>query len=90
MAQPALAEFMDSGAFAIHIRRMRRIYAARRRALIEALKPGEGRLYEIDASPAGLMLLLRLPQGVSDEETLQKLESRGHRGAVALQPLCRP
>ena len=58
MAQPALAAFMDSGAFAIHIRRMRRIYAARRRALIEALKPGEGRLYEVDASPAGLMLLL--------------------------------
>ena len=45
MAQPALAEFMAIGAFAIHIRRMRRIYAARRRALIEALKPGDGRLY---------------------------------------------
>ena len=29
--------------------------------LMEALKRGEGRLYEIDASPAGLMLLLRLP-----------------------------
>ncbi len=77
MAQPALAEFMASGAFAIHIRRMRRIYAARRRALIEALKPGDGRLYRIDASPAGLMLLLRLPEGVSDEETEARLLSRG-------------
>lgn len=77
MAQPALAEFMNSGAFAIHIRRMRRIYAARRRALIEALKPGEGALYEIDASPAGLMLLLRLPAGVSDEDTVRTLETHG-------------
>jgi GntR family transcriptional regulator/MocR family aminotransferase len=77
MAQPALSSFMGSGAFAIHIRRMRRIYAARRRALIEALKPGEGRLYHVDASPAGLMLLLRLPPGASDEEALRKLERRG-------------
>jgi GntR family transcriptional regulator/MocR family aminotransferase len=77
MAQPALAEFMGSGAFAIHIRRMRRIYAARRRALIEALKPGDGKLFTVDASPAGLMLLLRLPQGASDEAMVEQLEARG-------------
>ena len=77
MAQPALAEFMGSGAFAIHIRRMRRIYAARRRALMEALKPGEGKLFTVDASPAGLMLLLRLPPGVSDEALVEKLEAKG-------------
>jgi GntR family transcriptional regulator/MocR family aminotransferase len=77
MAQPALAEFMNSGAFAIHIRRMRRIYAARRRALIEALRPADGSLYGIDASPAGLMLLLRLNDGASDEEAVRALEQRG-------------
>ena len=77
MAQPALAEFMGSGAFAIHIRRMRRIYAARRRALIEALKPAEGKLFTVDASPAGLMLLLRLPAGASDEAMVEMLEAQG-------------
>lgn len=77
MAQPALAEFMGSGAFAIHIRRMRRIYAGRRRALIEALKPGDGTLYRIDASPAGLMLLLHLAPDVSDEAVVTKLASHG-------------
>ncbi len=77
MAQPALAEFMASGAFAIHIRRMRRIYATRRRVLIEALKPGDGRLYHIDASPAGLMLLLRLPADRSDEELVAQLLAEG-------------
>jgi GntR family transcriptional regulator/MocR family aminotransferase len=66
MAQPALAEFMESGAFAVHIRRMRRIYSARRAALIEALKPGDGKLFEIEASPAGLMLMLRLPADRDD------------------------
>ena len=77
MAQPALAEFMTSGAFAIHIRRMRRIYAARRRVLIEALKPGDGRLYTIDASPAGLMLLLRLPGEQCDEALVTRLGNEG-------------
>jgi GntR family transcriptional regulator/MocR family aminotransferase len=77
MAQPALAEFMSSGAFAIHIRRMRRIYAARRRVLIEALKPGEGTLFHIDASPAGLMLLLRLPSEATDEDAVERLAAAG-------------
>lgn len=77
MAQPALAEFMSSGAFAIHIRRMRRIYANRREALIAALRPEDGRLYVIDASPAGLMLLLRLPSGAVDEDVVTRLAARG-------------
>ncbi len=77
VAQPALAEFMNSGAFAIHIRRMRRIYAARRAALIEALKPGEGELFTIDASPSGLMLLLRLPLHSDDEDVMRNLAARG-------------
>ena len=68
---------MTSGAFAIHIRRMRRIYAARRAALIEALKTGEGKLFTIDASPSGLMLLLRLPPHCDDEVLMQNLAARG-------------
>ncbi|MGH6821004.1 MAG: PLP-dependent aminotransferase family protein, partial [Methylocella sp.] len=77
VTQPALAEFMNSGAFAIHIRRMRRIYAARRAALIAALKPQDGKLFTIDASPSGLMLLLRLPQGSNDERLAQSLGRHG-------------
>lgn len=40
LAQPALASFIETGAFAQHIRRMRRIHAQRRRKLIAALTPG--------------------------------------------------
>ena len=43
----------------------------------QALRPGEGRLYTIDASPAGLMLLLRLPAGASDEDAMRRLERGG-------------
>ena len=77
MAQPALAEFMDAGAFAVHIRRMRRIYAARRAALIQALKPGDGQLFVIDAPPSGLSLLLRLAAGCDDEALARYLSAAG-------------
>ncbi len=77
MAQPALCEFMTSGAFAIHIRRMRRIYAGRRAALIEALSASHGSQFTIDASPAGLMLLLRLKPDDNDEELVARLANAG-------------
>ena len=68
---------MGSGAFAIHIRRMRRIYANRRAALIEALNPGDGKLYTVDAAPSGLTLLLRLTAGSDDEAMAAKLNAAG-------------
>lgn len=77
MVQPALAEFMETGAFAVHIRRMRRIYATRRAALIEALEPGNGDLFTLDAAPSGLMLLLRLPEIADDKVLTEKLRSAG-------------
>ena len=52
--QGALAEFLDSGGFARHVRRMRGIYARRSKALIRALKE---RLYnKIDVLPRALGL----------------------------------
>jgi GntR family transcriptional regulator / MocR family aminotransferase len=77
MVQPALASFIESGQFAVHIRRMRRIYAARRKALIDALAPGDGHLFHLDASPSGLMLLLRLKPTSSDEKMAARLRQQG-------------
>jgi GntR family transcriptional regulator / MocR family aminotransferase len=76
MVQPALAEFMETGAFAVHIRRMRRIYASRRQALIDELSKGDGSLFTLDAAPSGLMLLLRLGQNHSDGAVAEKLRIR--------------
>lgn len=77
LAQPALAEFLQSGAFAVHIRRMRRVYASRRLALIEALQPGHGRLFELVAAPSGLMLLLKFMSDVDDEALVDRLAAAG-------------
>ncbi len=71
VVQPALAQFMGDGQFAVHIRRMRRLYATRRQRLMAALAPGIPQLFQLDAPPSGLMLLLRFPPTVSDE-TIEK------------------
>jgi GntR family transcriptional regulator/MocR family aminotransferase len=83
LAQPALAEYLGSGAFAVHIRRMRRIYAQRRLKLIEALQQGDGQFYKLEASPAGLMVLLRLQDNDDDEALCRELLTHG----IESQPL---
>ncbi len=66
LVQPALAQFMEDGQFAVHIRRMRRLYSTRRDALIKALSPAAPALFTLDAPPSGLMLLLRFPANADD------------------------
>jgi GntR family transcriptional regulator / MocR family aminotransferase len=77
VVQPALAQFMEAGDFAVHIRRMRRLYAARRDCLIAALAPGAPRLFSLEAPPSGLMVLLRLAPHQDDEVLAQALALAG-------------
>jgi GntR family transcriptional regulator/MocR family aminotransferase len=63
LEQAVLADFMIEGHFARHLRRMRALYAERRRALLEAAR----RLpLEIDAPEAGIHCVGWLPQGMND------------------------
>jgi GntR family transcriptional regulator / MocR family aminotransferase len=73
LVQPALAQFMEQGQFAVHIRRMRRLYATRRQALLDVLLPHDGTLFELDAPPSGLLVMLRLADDVDDEMVVQTL-----------------
>jgi GntR family transcriptional regulator / MocR family aminotransferase len=73
LVQPALAQFMEQGQFAVHIRRMRRLYAARRHVLMEALAPQHGKLFELDAPPSGLAILLRLKSDADDQALVKAL-----------------
>lgn len=57
--QPALAGFLQSGEFAVHLRRMRRIYAKRQTHLLECLAPLSTML-ELRSDPSGMHLCLRL------------------------------
>ena len=86
ITQVALAELMDQGHYAAHIRRMRVLYA-RRRALLASLIAehlGPASLHP-QASNAGLHLVLRLPEGSDDVAIAARAEARG----VLTRPLSR-
>ncbi|HEX3760886.1 MAG TPA: PLP-dependent aminotransferase family protein [Kofleriaceae bacterium] len=70
--QLAVAEFLRDGHYLRHLRRMKRLYAARRDALRRCLGSMSGA-----AEMAGLALLLRLPRGTDDVAIERKALARG-------------
>jgi GntR family transcriptional regulator/MocR family aminotransferase len=71
-AQKAMAEFMQGGHYLRHLRRMRRITALRRDAVVAALS----RL-SCEHRAAGLAVLLRLPETTSDVALAQQANRLG-------------
>lgn len=69
LAQDTLAAFIAEGHLARHVRHMRKIYAARRDALLDALARYGPSTFQVWPSDAGLHLAARLPASV-DAATL--------------------
>ncbi|HEX3575432.1 MAG TPA: PLP-dependent aminotransferase family protein [Rhodopila sp.] len=85
LGQPALeqkiiAAFMQRGHFARHIRRMRMLYAERRKALAAALETTFGPRVVVEMAAGGMHLLARFP-GAADDTALAK-----RAAAVGLAP----
>lgn len=68
--QRALAEFIVGGQFALHLRRMRRLYRQRRDALVAALGEQLGDMATVHGGSAGMHLALRLHDGAADDVAL--------------------
>ncbi|WP_170332488.1 PLP-dependent aminotransferase family protein [Ruegeria arenilitoris] len=80
--QPALAAFMNSGEFAMHLRRMRRVYARRQSHLLNALAPVANLLdLQPDASGMHLCVSPKTPllDRISDLEISKRAEQNGLR-----------
>ncbi|MFC4421306.1 MocR-like pyridoxine biosynthesis transcription factor PdxR [Cupriavidus pampae] len=86
MTQATVAEFMQAGDYAAHIRRMRPLYARRRAILAGLIEQylGPDALHE-HASNAGLHLVLRLPDGVDDAAVAARAREQG----IMVRPLSR-
>ena len=83
--QAALAEFIATGHFARHVKRMREVYRHRQALLRETLAPAVARGLALSPGESGMHLLARLPPG-SDEQALM---SKGARHGITLRPLSR-
>lgn len=86
ITQAALAELIDQGHYAAHIRRMRVLYANRRAILARLITENLGPSYlDAQSSNAGLHLVLHLPSGCDDVAIAREAQRRG----VLTRPLSR-
>jgi len=83
--QAVVADFLDQGHFVRHLRRMRRLYAERQQALVEAARRSLGGLLELPPEAAGIHLVGQLPPGVDAGEAA----ARAAKHEVRVVPLSR-
>ena len=86
LEQTVVAAFMRSGHFARHIRRMRMLYADRRRSLATALQSTFGEDITVELASGGMHLLARFP-GTHDDSELSKRAARAGLAPTALSSL---
>ena len=82
LLQAALAEFMDRGYLAAHTAKIRAAYRERRDALVEALEAHLPRAVTWEQPTAGVLLWLRLPEGLDSESVFDL----AHRHGVLVSP----
>jgi GntR family transcriptional regulator/MocR family aminotransferase len=91
--QAILADFIEEGHFARHVRRMRSLYAARQGLLIAAARRELAGLLELRPAAAGMHVIGWLPKGVSDKVASEKAALYGVEAAplsaYSLAPLPR-
>ncbi len=87
VAQPALAQFMASGRFATHIRRMRRIYATRQQALVEAVGRHLPGVLEVEPEAGGMHLTARLSPALAARMNDVELSDIARCNGLSLRPL---
>lgn len=75
--QEALAEFIADGHFLAHLRRMRRLYHARRDHLVEGLQRQLGEVLSVEVPSGGIQLVARLTRGSADQTAVNRLVAAG-------------
>lgn len=75
--QEALAEFVADGHFLAHLRRMRRLYHARRDHLVEGLERHLGDVLSVEIPSGGIQLVARLKRGRADQAAVKRLVEAG-------------
>lgn len=88
--QDALAEFIDDGHFAAHIRKMTRVYRSRRDHLLQALGAAAGEHLTIEPPAGGMQLLAHLAPHWDDGDVVARLAQEGVTGRALSQHFTGP
>ncbi len=89
VAQPALAEFISTGRFSAHIRRMRKLYALRQRHLVGEIQRLCGGTLQTSPQDGGMHLVARLAPGLVERMSDTEICTRAVAQDVGLRPLSR-
>ncbi len=77
LEQAVLADFIDDGHFARHIRRMRTLYAERQDALVDAAQRDLGGILQVPAADAGLHLIGWIDKSTTEAAVLRAGSAAG-------------
>ncbi|KON88816.1 GntR family transcriptional regulator [Sporosarcina globispora] len=75
--QQVTAKFMEEGNYSSHIAKMRTLYRAKSRCLIESLYKHLGEPFEIIGDTAGLHIIVTLPEGLNEYKAIELAKSSG-------------
>ncbi|HVO75116.1 MAG TPA: PLP-dependent aminotransferase family protein [Ignavibacteriaceae bacterium] len=81
--QVLLAKFIEEGHFAVHLRKMRMLYKKRQEFLVAEVKKELKGFVKIEASPAGMHIILQLPKKSNDKKISEEALKRG----IIVRPL---
>ncbi|AOI99595.1 MocR-like pyridoxine biosynthesis transcription factor PdxR [Burkholderia sp. LA-2-3-30-S1-D2] len=87
LLQAALADFIEQGHFARHLKRMRTLYGERRTLIVHALRQAFGKRLIVDLPPGGIQFAVRFtagPEGPVDDVTVA---ARAREAGLAVLPL---
>ena len=81
VSQPVLTRFIESGMFATHIRRMRRLYSHRQKVLVAEINRACAGLLKVQPSQAGMHLVAsmtpQLSARIDDNEAAARAQAHG-------------
>ncbi len=77
LEQQTLAEFISTGMYERHLRRLRRRNTARRQALLEAIHTFLGNRVEVTGEGAGAQIVLWPKKRISEQTTIEKAAKQG-------------
>jgi GntR family transcriptional regulator / MocR family aminotransferase len=75
--QAILADFINEGQFASHVRAMRTLYAERQAVVLKEANKELGGLLDLESDEAGMDLIGWLPLGVDDQAAFRKAATHG-------------
>ncbi|HRF48616.1 MAG TPA: PLP-dependent aminotransferase family protein, partial [Anaerolineales bacterium] len=77
LEQLALADWLETGVFERHVRKMRNVYSQRREVLLAALRRHFGERVEVSGVPAGMHVLAEFALGLGERELLERAAALG-------------